>query len=63
MRRRPRLDFERVNRLKPDTNAVVTLIQARSRTREALEDERLGKGEDPGPLCGMTVGIKDVRCR
>ena len=23
-------------------------------------DRRLARGEDPGPLCGLTVGIKDV---
>ncbi|HWL92039.1 MAG TPA: amidase family protein, partial [Phycisphaerae bacterium] len=51
--------LERVRTLNPALNAVVTL------NPQALEDavqldRRIKKGEDPGPLCGLTVGIKDV---
>ena len=51
--------LERVKQLNPTLNAIVTL------NPQALEDAarldtRIRKGEDPGPLCGLTVGIKDV---
>ena len=51
--------LERVKQLNPTVNAIVTL------NPQALEDAaqldmRIRKGEDPGPLCGLTVGIKDV---
>jgi amidase len=51
--------LERVKQLNPALNAIVTL------NPQALEDaaqldRRIKKGEDPGQLCGLTVGIKDV---
>jgi len=51
--------LERVEALNPTLNAVVTL------NPHALEDAvkldaRLAKGEEPGPLFGLPVGIKDV---
>jgi amidase len=51
--------LDRVARLNPRLNAVVTLnLRALD---EAHELERaLAHGEPPGPLCGLPVGIKDV---
>src|SRR5512134_445957 len=51
--------LDRVARLNPRFNAVVTLnLRALD---EAHELERgLAHGEPPGPLCGLPVGIKDV---
>jgi amidase len=49
----------RVDRLNPTINAIVTLNPRAMDDARAL-DARLAKGEDPGPLCGLTVGIKDV---
>jgi amidase len=51
--------LERVRQHNPTLNAIVTL------NPDALEDaarldRRIRKGDDPGPLCGLTVGIKDV---
>jgi amidase len=51
--------LERVTQLNPTLNAIITL------NPNALEDaahldRRLKKGDDAGPLCGLTVGIKDV---
>jgi amidase len=51
--------LERVEALNPALNAIVTL------NPHALEDAvkldaRLANGEEPGPLCGLPVGIKDV---
>lgn len=51
--------LDRVKQHNPTLNAIVTL------NPDALEDaaqldRRIKKGDDPGPLCGLTVGIKDV---
>src|SRR5439155_1574916 len=40
-------------------NAVVTLNERALDDAGALE-RRLARGEEPGPLCGLPVGIKDV---
>lgn len=48
-----------VDRLNSTMNAIVTLNPRAMDDAKAL-DARLAKGEDPGPLCGLTVGIKDV---
>lgn len=51
--------MERVERLNPTINAVVTL-NPRAR-EEALElERRIARGENVGPLAGLPVGIKDV---
>ena len=49
----------RVDKFNPTINAIVTLNPRAMDDARAL-DARLAKGEDPGPLCGLTVGIKDV---
>ena len=51
--------LERVERLNPTLNAVVTL-NARAMDDARALDRRLAEGQDPGLLCGLTVGIKDV---
>jgi len=49
----------RVARYNPVVNAVVTLNErARDDAREL--ERRLARGDAPGPLCGVPVGIKDV---
>jgi amidase len=48
-----------VERFNPELNAVVTLNPRAREEARALE-ARIGRGEDPGPLAGVTVGIKDV---
>ncbi len=49
----------RIERLNPTINAVVTLNpRAMDDAREL--DRRLARGDDPGILCGLPVGIKDV---
>ena len=51
--------LERVKTLNPTLNAIVTANP--HAIDEALQvDRRIAAGEDPGPLCGLTVGIKDV---
>jgi len=51
--------LERVNQLNPTLNAIVTL-NPRALEDAAEIDRRIKKGDEPGPLCGLTVGIKDV---
>ena len=51
--------LERVKQLNPTLNAIVTL-NPNALEDAAQLDRRLKKGDDPGPLCGLTVGIKDV---
>jgi amidase len=49
----------RVDRYNPAVNAVVTLNpRARDDARDL--ERRLARGEEPGLLCGLPVGIKDV---
>ena len=49
----------RVERLNPTLNAIVTLNPRAMDDARDL-DRRLARGEDPGLLCGLPVGIKDV---
>src|SRR6187397_2267466 len=42
-----------------ELNAIVTLNPRALEDADAL-DARIAKGEDPGLLCGLTAGIKDV---
>jgi len=51
--------MERVERHNGRINAVVTLNH-RAREEAAELERRIGRGEDVGPLAGVTVGIKDV---
>ena len=51
--------LERVKQHNETLNAIVTL-NPRALDDAAQLDRRIRKGDDPGPLCGLTVGIKDV---
>src|SRR5689334_22158855 len=51
--------LDRVTALNPTLNAIVTLNPRALEDAERL-DARIAAGENPGPLCGLTVGIKDV---
>ena len=51
--------LERVNQLNPTLNAIVTL-NPNALEEAAHVDRRIKNGDPPGPLCGLTVGIKDV---
>ena len=51
--------LEQVGRHNDRINAVVTLDESAREQAAALE-RRLAAGEDPGLLCGLPVGIKDV---
>ena len=51
--------LDRVGRLNPTLNAIVTPNE-RALDDAASLDARMARGEEPGPLCGLPVGIKDV---
>ncbi|MGQ0538994.1 MAG: amidase [Gemmatimonadaceae bacterium] len=49
----------RIAEVNPRLNALVTLSE-HALADAAAVDARLARGEDPGPLAGLPVGIKDV---
>ena len=49
----------RIERLGPEINAVVTLSETAEDEARAIE-AALARGEDPGPLAGLLLGVKDV---
>ena len=51
--------LDRVDRHNGRVNAVVTLSPTALDEARAI-DRRLARGEDPGPLAGLPVGIKDM---
>ncbi len=51
--------LDRVTQHNPTLNAIVT-PNPKALDEAAQLDRRIKNGDDPGPLCGLTVGIKDV---
>src|SRR6187402_3035991 len=51
--------LDRVDARNHELNAIVTLNPRALEDADAL-DARIARGEDPGLLCGLTAGIKDV---
>lgn len=53
------MSLERIERLNPPLNAVISVReQALDEAREL--DERVGAGDDPGPLAGIPLLVKDM---
>ncbi|MGD9751629.1 MAG: amidase [Acidimicrobiia bacterium] len=52
--------LERLDALNPSLNAFVAVDAERARRDAAALDERIARGEDPGPLAGVPVGVKDL---
>jgi amidase len=50
---------ERISRVNPILNAIVTFNDRADDEAQAV-DEALARGEEPGLLCGLPVGIKDI---
>ncbi|MDQ4107958.1 MAG: amidase [Actinomycetota bacterium] len=54
-----RMSLERIERLNPPLNAVISIReQAVDDAREV--DQRIGSGDDPGPLAGIPLLVKDM---
>ena len=54
------LYLDRIERLNPPLNAVVTLDVERARAAAAAADEMTSRGESAGPLHGLPITIKDA---
>ncbi len=52
--------IERLGALNETLNAFVAVDTDRARRDAAAIDERISRGEDPGPLSGIPVGVKDL---
>jgi aspartyl-tRNA(Asn)/glutamyl-tRNA(Gln) amidotransferase subunit A len=50
----------RLDALNPTLNAFVAVDADRARRDAAALDERIARGDDPGPLAGVPVGVKDL---
>jgi amidase len=46
-----------------ELNAFITVLEGRARERAREIDAAIARGEDPGPLCGVPVAIKDLGSR
>jgi amidase len=55
-----RLYAERIARMNPAINAIVTLDLDRATRDAAAIDARIARGDDAGPLAGVLVTIKDA---
>ena len=53
------MSFERIERLDPPLNAVIRLRERAIDDARAV-DERIASGEDPGPLAGLPLLVKDM---
>ena len=51
--------LERIRILNPETNAFRETFDEEAMNEARKIDERLARGEDPGPLTGVPIGIKD----
>ena len=52
--------LERISQANPDLNAFVALRPEAALEEAAAMTERIAKGEDPGPLAGLPLGVKDL---
>lgn len=52
--------LERIERINPELNAMVFLDAERALRTAASVDARVAAGEDPGPLAGVPLGIKEL---
>ena len=52
--------LSRIDELNPVLNAFVAVDADRARSEAAAIDARLDAGDDPGPLAGIPIGVKDL---
>jgi aspartyl-tRNA(Asn)/glutamyl-tRNA(Gln) amidotransferase subunit A len=52
--------LERIAALNPTVNAFVAVDEARARAGAEAVDRAVAAGEDPGPLAGIPLGVKDL---
>jgi Asp-tRNA(Asn)/Glu-tRNA(Gln) amidotransferase A subunit family amidase len=54
------MSLERIERLDPPLNAVILVCADEALARAREVDARIGDGEDPGPLAGLPLLVKDM---
>lgn len=54
-----RTSLERIERLDPDLNAVIAIRSDQALAEAEALDARISAGEDPGPLAGVPLLVKD----
>jgi Asp-tRNA(Asn)/Glu-tRNA(Gln) amidotransferase A subunit family amidase len=54
-----RMSLERIDRLNPPLNAVISVREQAVDEAQEL-DQRIGAGDDPGPLAGIPLLVKDM---
>jgi aspartyl-tRNA(Asn)/glutamyl-tRNA(Gln) amidotransferase subunit A len=52
--------LNQIERLNPELNAFVSVDPDRARRDAAVIDLRIAQGDDPGPLAGIPIGVKDL---
>ncbi|WP_319522903.1 amidase [uncultured Desulfosarcina sp.] len=52
--------LERIDQANPDLNAFVALRPEAALAEAAVMTEAISKGENPGPLAGLPLGVKDL---
>ena len=52
--------LDQIERVNPNVNAIVTLIPEKALEQASAADERLARGDSPGPLHGLPVAHKDL---
>jgi amidase len=52
--------LDRIERINPAVNAIVTLVAERAMAEAAAADERIAAGEEVAPLHGLPVAHKDI---
>jgi len=52
--------FEQIDRLEPQHNVYITQTRDRARAQATAVDEATERGENPGPLAGVPVAVKDI---
>jgi aspartyl-tRNA(Asn)/glutamyl-tRNA(Gln) amidotransferase subunit A len=57
-----RLSLGRLRALDPRIRAFITVLDDSALERARLMDEQIAAGEDPGPLAGVPVALKDNLC-
>ena len=50
----------RIDALNPQVNVFVAVDGERALAEAAAIDERIARGDDPGPLAGIPIGVKDL---
>src|SRR4051812_26782775 len=52
--------LERIEALNPDINAFVVVDADAAMASAAEIDRQVAEGDDPGPLAGIPIGVKDL---